>query len=128
VDDFWGTTAWRNWEAQLRRLLPEYAIQDLPPDHRLFTTHFIVPEVPQIPSIRFWSASRGLTSERGADSETPTLRAVLGEHGRIMVLMSHNTDIADGWEREADNVEFFHLFSPRAYGVGINVALWVLTH
>ena len=27
--------------------------------------------------------------------------------------MSHNTDIADGWEREGEDVEFFHRFFDR---------------
>ena len=29
-----------------------------------------------------------------------------------MVLMTHNTDIADAWEREAEDPRFFYLFSP----------------
>jgi hypothetical protein len=42
--------------------------------------------------------------------------------------MSHNTDIADGWEREADDAAFFALFSPQAYAIGINVLVWIMTH
>ena len=30
-------------------------------------------------------------------------------HGRIMVLMTHNTDIGDSWEREGEDPEFFRL-------------------
>ena len=45
-----------------------------------------------------------------------------------MVFMSHNTDIADGWEREGEDDEFFHRFSIDAYAVGINVLLYALTH
>ncbi len=41
-----------------------------------------------------------------------------------MVLMSHNTDIADGWEREGENPEFFEMFSPGGYAVGMNVVIW----
>ena len=42
--------------------------------------------------------------------------------------MTHNTDVADGWEREEDNEDFFYAFTAEAYGVGINVAIWMLTH
>jgi hypothetical protein len=42
--------------------------------------------------------------------------------------MSHNTDIADGWEREAEDPNFFQLFSPDAYAVGINILVWMMTH
>ena len=45
-----------------------------------------------------------------------------------MVLMSHNTDIADGWEREGEDEEFFLQFSPKAYALGINIILYALTH
>jgi hypothetical protein len=41
--------------------------------------------------------------------------------------MSHDTDIADGWEREADDSEFFDSFSPDAYAFGINVVVWAMT-
>jgi hypothetical protein len=48
--------------------------------------------------------------------------------GRIMVLMTHNTDIADAWEREGEDPTYFYTFSPRGYAVGINVALYAMTH
>jgi hypothetical protein len=69
-----------------------------------------------------------MTSERGAESAEPHLRAIRDEHGRILVLMSHNTDIADGWEREGEDEDFFFAFSGDAYALGINIAMWVLTH
>jgi hypothetical protein len=87
-----------------------------------------VPKIPQVPSINFWRASGGGTSELGAESAEPHLRAIFDEHNRLIVLMSHNTDIADGWEREGEDDQFFFTFSPDSYAVGINVALWVLTH
>ena len=31
-----------------------------------------------------------------------------------MVIMTHNTDIADGWEREAEEEEYFYRFSLKA--------------
>ena len=67
-------------------------------------------------------------SERGPESAQPEMRALVDEKGNILVLMSHDTDIADGWEREAEDPDFFYLFTARAYGVGINVALWAMSH
>ncbi|HSJ30579.1 MAG TPA: DUF4159 domain-containing protein [Longimicrobiales bacterium] len=128
VDDFWGDLAWDFWAETIRRVLPFYEITDLPPDHPLFTTAFVVPAVPQIPSIQFWRRSGGATSERGAASAEPHLRAIRDENGRIMVLMTHNTDIADGWEREGEDDDYFFSFSGDAYALGINIALWALTH
>ena len=42
--------------------------------------------------------------------------------------MSHNTDIADGWEREGDDTAFFDALSPDAHAIGINVLVWIMTH
>ncbi len=73
VDDFWGSSAWEQWEAQIGRVLPpaEYPIVNLPLDHPLFTAQFTVTEFPQIPSIQAWRGNDVDTSERGADSEIP---------------------------------------------------------
>ena len=130
VDDFWGSTAWETWRTQLARVLPpaEYPVHDVPPDHPIFSTMFEVKGVPQIPSIQFWRGSGGDTSERGSDSETPHMRAVSDARGRVMVLMTHNTDIADAWEREGEDPRYFYSFSPVGYSVGINVILYAMTH
>ncbi len=131
VDDFWGPRAWDHWTAELRRALPasEHPIVDIPLSHPLFRGLYSIEEIPQIPSIQFWRRSGGsTTSERGYQSSRPHFRGIADAHGRLMVFMSHNTDIADGWEREAEDEEYFHLFSVDAYAVGINVLLYAMTH
>ena len=130
VDDYWGSSAWQSWLSQLARVLPhsEYPVQEVPVDHPIFSTMFEVTELPQIPSIQFWRRSGGGTSERGSDSETPTIRGVSDRHGNLMVVMTHNTDISDAWEREGEDPRFFYKFSPDGYAVGINVILYALTH
>jgi hypothetical protein len=130
VDDFWGTEAWERWTAELARVLPpsEYPIRDIPIDHPIFRTLFEVKALPQIPSIQFWRRSGGGTSERGSDSAEPRIRAVSDRRGNAMVLMTHNTDIADAWEREGEDPEFFYSFSPDGYAVGINVLMYAMTH
>ena len=129
VDDFWGSYAWEWWENQLRKVFPrtEYSIVDLTPDHPLFSSQFVVDAVPQIPSINFFLSTGG-TSERYADSAEPHAWAILDAHDRIMVLMTHNTDISDSWEREGDDPRYFYTFGPRGYAFGINVVLYSLTH
>ncbi len=130
ADDFWGEYAWAHWENEIRKALPsgEYPIIDVPLDHPLFHTLYDVREIPQIPSIGFWGGPGGRTSERGADSAVPHVRAVLDRSGRLMVVMTHNTDFGDSWERESENREFFERFSPKGYAMGVNVLLYALTH
>jgi hypothetical protein len=130
ADDFWGPAAWANWVRQIGRILPpdEYPIVDLPLDHAIFHGVFNVTTIPQIPSIQFWRGSGGETSERGPDSAIPTLRGIADRNGRLMVIMTHNTDIADAWEREGEEREYFYRFSPDGYAVAINVMVYAMTH
>jgi hypothetical protein len=129
VDDFWGEYAWSIWESQLRKALPSgsFPIKDLPIDHSLFHMVFRVNEVPQIPSINAWRGSGGGTSER-VDSQVPHARAIVDERDRIIVLMTHNTDIGDSWERETDDPEYFERFSVYGYAFGVNVIVYAMTH
>jgi hypothetical protein len=70
----------------------------------------------------------GETSERGAETATPSLKAIYDRHGRIMVLMTHNTDISDSWEREGEDPEYFYTFSPDGYALAINAVVYAMTH
>ena len=128
--DYWGTRAGLQWEREIGRVLPSgrYPIADIPNDHPIWRTQFEVAKVPQMPSIQSWRRSGGGISERGYDSEVVHARSIADEHGRIMVVMIHNSDIPDGWEREAEDPEYFFRFSPDAYSVGIDVIMYAMTH
>ena len=131
VDDFWGSPAWRQWSTEIGKVLSpaEFPIVDVPLDDPILRTMFVVEKVPQITNIQFWRGVNGQsTSERGADSQDVHFRAIRDTYGRIMVLMSHNTDVADSWEREGEDPGFFYQFSPDGYALGINVLLHALTH
>jgi len=130
ADDFWGSYAWEWWVGQFSRVLnpAEYPIIDLPSSHPLFSSQFVIKKVPQIASINYWASSGGDTSERGADSAEAHARAVLDKHGNIMVLMTHNTDLGDSFEREADDPQYFYQMSVPGYAFGINALLYALTH
>lgn len=130
VDDFWGSLAWANWEHEISKVLPpsEFPVEPLPSDHPLLRTQFHLSRVPQIPSINFWFRSGGQTSERGADSAEVNARTISDRHGRVMVFMTHNTDISDSWEREGEDPSYFRTFSIDGYALAINVILYTMTH
>ena len=129
-DDFWGSYQWESWVVQLRKVLPatQYPVVDIPLDHPMLRSQFVVTEIPQIPNIGFFLRSGGGTSEQGADSAVPHARIVSDGAGRVMMLMTHNTDISDSWEREGDDPSYFYTFGPRGYAFGINVLLYAMTH
>ena len=89
---------------------------------------FDLPKIPQIPAISHWRRSGGGTSERGYDSEMVMFRGITDVHGNLMVVMTHNTDISDAWEREGEDPEFFYSFSPDGYAVGLNIVLYSMTY
>lgn len=129
ADDFWGEYAWTVWEHEIRKVLPaeSFPIFDLPPMHPLFHMLYEVKTVPQIPSITHWFSSGYQTSER-ADSTVPHARGINNAQGFVMVLITHNTDFGDAFEREGDNKQYFDRFATEGYGFGINVILYAMTH
>jgi hypothetical protein len=130
MDDSWGSANWNGWMRQISRVLPpgEFPVVDIPPTHQIMHLLYDVKEIPQVPSMNHWYRSGGQTSENGWDSATVFFKGIRDRQGHLMVVMTHNTDIADSWEREGDNAEFFNLFSPRGYAVGVNIVLYALTH
>lgn len=130
ADDFWGPRAFDTWSGEIAKALPahDYPIVDVPLGHELFHALYDVREIPQIPSIGFWLDTGGQTSERGAASAEPHVRAIFDARGRIMVLMTHNTDFGDAFEREGDNHEYFLRFAPPGYAFGVNALIYAMTH
>jgi len=132
VSDYHGTWAQEQFDEQIGRVLPpaDYPIADLTPPngHPLWTTMFQVTRLPQLASINTWRRTGGTIERWNVEGAPPDARAIADAHGRLMVLMIHNTDVPDAWEREGEDPDYFFKFSPEAYAVGINVVLYALTH
>ncbi|HEX3644753.1 MAG TPA: DUF4159 domain-containing protein [Vicinamibacterales bacterium] len=130
ADDFWGDYAFEHWIVELRKALPsgEYPLTDVALDHPLFHVLYDVKAIPQIPGISYWYRSGGGTSERGPDSAEPHVRAVSDRDGRILVVMTHNTDFGDAFEREGESREYFERFAGAGYAFGIDTLLYSMTH
>ena len=45
-----------------------------------------------------------------------------------LVIMTHNTDFGDAFEREGDNRQYFEEFAGAGYAFGVNALLYSLTH
>ena len=127
-----GSLAKAQFDEEIGRVLPpgEFPIVDLtPPDHPMWNTMFRVSRIPQMASIQTWRRTGGGTVERwNEDGSPPDVRGIADDHGRIMVVMVHNTDLPDPWEREGEETQYFFRFSPEAYRVGIDILLYALTH
>ena len=128
VSDYWGEWARDQFDEQIGRVLPpsQFPIVELPLNHPIWHSLFELKEIPQMPSIQSWRRTNGNT-DRGV-SDPPSARGIADSRGRLMVVMLHNTDIPDGWEREGEDPEYFYRFSPDAYAVGIDIMLYAMTH
>jgi hypothetical protein len=130
VDDFWGERDWSNFHGEMKRVFPRLEPQDLSLDHPIFHCVFDLKEKPQIPGEPHWGrfVATGATWER-EDAKEVHYRGIFDDKGRMMVMICHNTDLGDGWEREGDNQGYFHQFSEKsAYPLGINIVYYAMTH
>jgi hypothetical protein len=128
ASDYWGPWARAQFDQEIALALPpsRFPTVDIPLSHPLWNTVYNVERVPQIPSIQSWRRTGGNT-DRGV-SDPPSARGIVDDRGRLMVLMLHNTDVPDGWEREGEDPQYFYRFSPDAYAAGINIMMYAMTH
>jgi Domain of unknown function (DUF4159) len=134
VDDFWGDAEWQQFANVMREVLPGREWRVLTADHPIFHTVFDLNGMPQIPALPFATPGGPTWESPGAHKypagslEEPQMRAWIDDDGRIMVLATHNTDVGDGWEREAYGEWYFETFSTKSYMVGVNVVVYAMTH
>jgi hypothetical protein len=132
VSDYHGSWGQQQFDEEIRRVLPaaRFPTIDLTPpsSHALWNGMFTVTQLPQMASINTWRRTGDVIERWNEDASPPNARAIADEQGRVMVLMVHNTDLPDPWEREGEDKDYFYRFSPDAYAAGINILLYSMTH
>ncbi len=129
VDDFWGDREYNVFYHQIKRAFPDREVEELPITHEIFHNVYDLDEKPQIPSIGWMYDGNTWEVRKGPSAREVHFRAIKDDDGRIMVLICHNTDLGDGWEREGSNREYFEKFSvKKAYPMGINIVTYAMTH
>ncbi|MCA8992299.1 MAG: DUF4159 domain-containing protein [Planctomycetaceae bacterium] len=127
-DDFWGEEEWHAFYLEIRKVFPDREPVDLDREHPIFHCVYDLRKTDnlQVPAINV--ALSGRTYER-PDAQEVHYRAILDDNDRIVVMICHNTDLGDGWEREGENIDYFHNFSEKiAYPLGINIVFYAMTH
>jgi hypothetical protein len=130
VDDFWGEAEWANFHREIKRVFPDREPLELPIEHPVFHCVYDLKEKPQVPSIGIaeWGRAQGITWER-PDAKEVHFKGIFDDKGRMMVIICHNTDLGDGWEREGEDPWYFREFSEKkAYPMGINIVFYAMTH
>jgi len=131
IDDFWGTEEWRTFEAQMRRVLPEHAIVDVPRDHAIFRAYYEIDEdIVQVPNIGNGRAvGRGIPGARTweRDGYEAQLRGIFDESGRLIVAINWNTDLGDALEW-AESPEYPLVFSTFASRLFLNLIIYAMAY
>jgi hypothetical protein len=125
VDDFWGLREKANLEMQLRKVFPDRPMQTLPMTHPVFRSFFQIDDVMQIPN-RSNGCYGGRTWER-PDDTTARIYGISDEAGRLMVLVTYNSDLGDAWEY-LDLPCYPADFAVRALQMGVNFMVYAISH
>ncbi len=130
VDDFWGDYQYENFYREIKRVFPDREPVELPLSHEIFQCVYRLKEKPQVPGIQSWWPGSNVTWEdHGPGSREVHYRGISDDKGRLMVIICHNTDLGDGWEREGEDPGYFREFSEKkSYPMGINIVTYAMTH
>jgi hypothetical protein len=114
-DDFGGSD-WYNFEAQLRRVLPEGQLVELDTSHPIFNSFF------EIESLDFYSyqARSGPPRYLGLHEDNDPTK-------RLMVVVNYNNDIGEYWEY-SDTGWYPIDLTNEAYKIGVNYIVYAMTH
>jgi hypothetical protein len=126
VDDFWGEDEYATLYENMKRVFPNREPVELPLEHEIFHNVYDLKQKPQVPSIHAWY--NGYTYER-PDAAEAHYKGIFDDEGRMMVIICHNTDLGDGWEREGMDPRYFKEMSEKwSYPMGINIITYAMTH
>ncbi len=129
LDDFWGDQEWDIVTSQLARAVPQWQPRELPLSHEIFHAAYDLEKRPQVPSIRNWRQGRTFEDHGPGSDRGPNFQGLFDQSGRLAVLLCHNNDLGDGWEREGEDPEYFRDFAVKwSYPMGLNIIFYVMTH
>ena len=125
LDDFWGLLQKENLETELAKVFPEYRIQPVPLTHPIFHTFFDIDEIIQTPN-QGQGCRGGRTWEQPDDTQ-PRIYGISDETGRLMVVVTYNTDIGDAWEF-MDLKCYPEKYAGYAIRIGLNFMIYAMSH
>jgi Domain of unknown function (DUF4159) len=130
-DDFWGLRQLAQFRRQMAKVFPDRPLQELPMTHEIFHAFFDINKVIQVPNVRngeIWKLSGGRTPTwEQPDDTQPRVFGISDDNGRLMVLVTYNSDLGDAWEW-MDDPNYPAEFTGYAYRFGMNSIIYAMTH
>ena len=125
VDDFWGLQQRGAVEEEMAKIFPDRQMVKLNLDHEVFHTFFDIDTVMQIPNVTN-ACNGGQTWEQRSEID-PMIFGISDDDGRLMVLITYNSDLGDAWEW-MDRPCYPEKYSGQAYRMGINFMIYAMSH
>jgi hypothetical protein len=115
-EDFDGAQQWGQFEAQMRRVLPDGRFVRLDQSHRIFDSFFRIENIDAIlhPMYRIAPSYYGIFEDNDASK-------------RLMVVANFDNDIPEYWEWSGQGLFPFDA-SNDAYKLGVNYLIYGMTH
>ena len=125
ADDFWGLGEKANFEYQMKKVLPERRMEVLPLSHEVFHTFFDINEIIQVPGER--AGCYGGPTWEVPDDREPRIYGISDDAGRLMVVVTYNSDLGDAWEY-MDEKCYPEKYSGQSYRLCMNFIIYAMTH
>ena len=115
-EDFDGAAQWGNFEAQMRRVLPDVRFVRLDGSHHIFNAFFAIEDIDAIvhPMSRIPPIYYGIFEDNDPSK-------------RLMVVANYDNDVPEYWEWSGQGLFPFDA-SNEAYKLGVNYLIYGLTH
>lgn len=124
ADDLHGDAEWHEFESRIRYAFPDRPILEMQDDDPYFHVVFDIGERPQVPGAAhlYEGCKNCRDNGRGAH-----WRGIYDDKGRVVVAISHNSDLGDAWEF-ADSPQYPEKQSSLAIRITVNDVVYAMTH
>jgi hypothetical protein len=124
ADDVHGDAEWGEFAKRIHFAFPERNIVELEDDDAYFHTVYDLDDRPQVPGAAHLGEGCKNCRDGGRGAHW---RAIKDDKGRIMVAVSHNSDLGDAWEF-ADSPYYPEKQSSLAIRIAVNDVVYAMTH
>ncbi len=125
LDDFWGLRQLQNAVDEMTKVFPDREIKTIPLSHPVFHSFFDITEIIQTPNQG--NGCRGGQTWEQDDDPDPRVFGITDDHGRLMVIMTYNTDLGDAWEF-MDLPCYPQKYTGYSLRMGLNIMTYAVTH
>jgi hypothetical protein len=124
ADDFHGNIERKVFEDSMKLVFPDRPIVDIPDDDPIFHEVYDLADRVQVPGQEHLREGCKNCNDGGRGAHW---RGIYDDKGRIMIAISYNSDLGDGWEW-ADSPRYPEKAASMAIRIGVNYVVYSMTH